>query len=327
MSILSYVFFLKNYLIKKIVNCSSTYINLFEDKYSIVERIKNGNTIDEVKEALCFAIKQNIYSASNLFILVEFYKYFTQRQRGSIQIIEEEMVLDFLLIYSYGKSAYTQNRFKNTILAFSNNYRSKLYNLQPINIRSYKKPPRKLFFNDFLSIDEVKKIFEFIDNSYVKEVDIAMLKLLLRTGIRVSELINIRKKDIFTDDPCLYIINIKCGKNSMLYRSICIQKKHIKKEFEVLFKTSNKWIFEKNRKKVTPQAVYYLVNKTLTKNNINKNKSGPHLFRHTFATHLYRKTKDIILVQESLGHRSIQSTQIYIHSDFAYLKGMCYAFD
>lgn len=219
----------------------------------------------------------------------------------------------------------TKNRFKNTVLSFSNDYRNKLYNLQPINIRSYKKHSKKLFFNEFLSISELKKIFKFIENNYVNEIDIAMLKLLMRTGIRVSELINIRKEDIFVDDPCLYIINIK-GKNN-LYRTICIQKKHIKKEFTVLLKTSNTWVFEKKRKKVTSQDVYYLVNKTLKKNSINKNKSGPHLFRHTFATHLYRKTKDIIMVQESLGHQSIQSTQIYIHSDLEYLKKMCYAFD
>jgi len=171
----------------------------------------------------------------------------------------------------------------------------------------------------------VRKILEFIDDSYINEVDIAMLKLLIRTGIRVSELINIKKEDISIEDSCLYTINIK-GKNN-LYRTICIQKKHIQKEFKILLKNSSKWIFEKKRKKITPQNVYYLVNKTLKKNNINKNKSGPHLFRHTFATHLYRKTKDIILVQESLGHQSIQSTQIYIHTDFTYLKKMCNAFD
>ena len=274
---------------------------------------------------MCFAIKQNIYSASNLFILVEFYIYLAQQQMGLIQIIDEEVILDFLFIYCAGKSVDTKNRFKNTVLSFSNYYRNKLYNLQPINIASYKKHPKKLFFNEFLSIIELKKIFEFIDNNYVNEIDIAVLKLLIRTGIRVSELISIRKKDIFTDDPSFYIINIK-GKNN-LYRTICIQKKHIQKEFKVLLKASNKWIFEKKRKKITSQYVYYLVSKTLKKNKIYKNKSGPHIFRHTFATHLYRKTKDIIMVQESLGHQSIQSTQIYIHSDLEYLKKMCYAFD
>lgn len=104
-----------------------------------------------------------------------------------------------------------------------------------------------------------------------------MLKLLLRTGIRVSELINIRKKDIFTDDPCLYIINIKCGKNSMLYRSICIQKKHIKKEFEVLFKTSNKWIFEKIRRKSLPKPFITLLIKLSQKTTSTKTKAV-----HTF---------------------------------------------
>lgn len=250
--------------------------------------------------------------------------YLAQQQTGLVQI-EKEIILDFLFIYCSGKSAYTQNRFKNTVLSFSNSYRKKVFNLQPINIISYKKHPKKLFLNDFLSISEIKKLFEFIDNNYVNEIDIAMLKLLIRTGIRVSELINIKKEDIYISDSRFYIINIK-GKNN-LYRVVYIQKKHIKKEFEILFKTSSKWIFEKKEKKVTSQDVYYLVNKTLKKNNINKNKSGPHLFRHTFATHLYRKTRDIILVQESLGHQSIQSTQIYIHSDLEYLKKMCCVFD
>jgi integrase/recombinase XerD len=197
--------------------------------------------------------------------------------------------------------------------------------LEPLNISSYKKPIKTLFFNDFLSLKELKKIFEFINNNYANEIDRAMLQILIRTGIRVSELLNIQKKDITTDDPNFYTINIK-GKNK-LYRIIYIKKRYIEKEFKILFQTSNEWIFEKNKKKVTPQDVYYLVNKTLKKTNIYKNKSGPHLFRHTFATHLYRRTKDIIMVQESLGHKSIQSTQIYIHSDLEYLKQMSCAFD
>lgn len=127
------------------------------------------------------------------------------------------------------------------------------------------------------------------------------------------------------DDPEFYIINIK-GKNS-LYRLVYIKKEHIKEEFKVLIKNSNKWIFEKNKKRISPASIYYLVRKTLKKNNIIKNKNGPHLFRHTFATHLYRKTKDIVLVQESLGHRSLRSTQIYIHTDLDYLKKICSVFD
>jgi len=319
------LFSLKNYIIKKIINSNNTYINLFENKHVAIEKIKKSSTSSDIREALCFAIRQNIYSASNFFILIDFYVYLIEQQTSSIQLIEEETILDFLFIYGSNKSIYTQNRFKNTVLSFSNYYRTKLCNLKPINIASNKKCPKKLFFNEFLSIKEVKKIFEFIDNNYVNEVDIAILKLLIRTGIRVSELINIKKEDIFTNDPCFYIISIK-GKNN-LYRNAYIQKKHIKKEFTALLKISNKWIFEKKGKKVTSQNVYYLVSKTLKKNNINKNKNGPHLLRHTFATHLYRKTKDIILVQESLGHKSIQSTQLYIHTDFEYIKKMCSAYD
>ena len=55
--------------------------------------------------------------------------------------------------------------------------------------------------------------------------------------------------------------------------------------------------------------------------NINKSKKGPHFLRHTFASLLYMKSKDLVLVQEALGHADINTSRIYTHFDKDKLKG------
>ena len=66
--------------------------------------------------------------------------------------------------------------------------------------------------------------------------------------------------------------------------------------------------------------VYTLVENILITANINKSKKGPHFLRHTFASLLYMKSKDLVLVQEALGHADINTSRIYTHFDKDKLK-------
>ena len=76
-------------------------------------------------------------------------------------------------------------------------------------------------------------------------------------------------------------------------------------------------------KKGTPLTQAYvsrIVEQILFKAGIRKQKNGAHMLRHTFATLLYKKQKDLVLVQEALGHASLNTSRIYTHFDSEKLK-------
>lgn len=71
---------------------------------------------------------------------------------------------------------------------------------------------------------------------------------------------------------------------------------------------------------MTQAYVSRIVEQVLFQAGIRKAKNGAHMLRHTFATLLYRKRKDIVLVQEALGHASLNTSRIYTHFDNDRLK-------
>ena len=87
-------------------------------------------------------------------------------------------------------------------------------------------------------------------------------------------------------------------------------------------KPTSTLLFSNQKGEQLSQAyIYTLVENILIAANINKSKKGPHFLRHTFASLLYMKSKDLVLVQEALGHADINTSRIYTHFDKDKLKG------
>jgi site-specific recombinase XerD len=134
--------------------------------------------------------------------------------------------------------------------------------------------------------------------------------MLYSTGLRVSELVHLSKKDIDFDSGEIKVL----GKGSkervvLLHPAYIEQFKEYVKHFDrdqLLFPL-DKGTIEKDIKRMAKVAE---IHKHVT----------PHKLRHSFATHLFKETKNIVLVQELLGHSSISTTQIYTHLDKADLK-------
>lgn len=154
----------------------------------------------------------------------------------------------------------------------------------------------------YLTPEEMDKLLEV---SSVNQRDDLIVKMLYSTGARVSELIKIKKKDIDFATGKIRVF----GKGSkerivLLHPAYLEQFKEYVKAFDkdqVLFPL-DKGTVEKDIKRMAKMAG---IDKHVT----------PHKLRHSFATHLFRETKDIVLVQGLLGHSSIQTTQIYTHID------------
>ena len=172
--------------------------------------------------------------------------------------------------------------------------------------------------------DEVNKFIETL-NIYPFGAKLAarnrlIIKIILYTGVRVTEALKLNMKDFVKEDN-IYIIQIK-GKGNKP-RVAMIKEDVIKSDLLDWLerKPTSTLLFSNQKGEQLSQAyVYTLVENILIASNINKSKKGPHFLRHTFASLLYMKSKDLVLVQEALGHADINTSRIYTHFDKDKLK-------
>ena len=178
---------------------------------------------------------------------------------------------------------------------------------------------------DFLTIDEINSIIGAIDLSKPEgERNKAMLETLYSSGLRVSELIGLKKSNLHPEIGLLRITG-KGNKErlvpigSVALKQISIYESAIRTHINI--KPGNEDILFLNRRgaKLSREMVFMIIKDLAIAAGIKKNIS-PHTFRHSFATHLVEGGADLRAVQEMLGHESITTTEIYTHLDREYLR-------
>jgi integrase/recombinase XerD len=186
-------------------------------------------------------------------------------------------------------------------------------------------PKQEKNLPDVLSIFEVDEILKQPDTSSRLGIrDRAMLETLYATGIRVSELVNLKQSSLMIEDGLILVYG-KGSKERLvpIGRSARQWIEEYQKQSRVhLAKTgkSQDVLFLNVRgTKLTRDMIRKLVEKYSSAAGIGK-KIHPHTFRHSFATHLLEGGADLRAVQEMLGHADISTTQIYTHIDREYLK-------
>ena len=142
-----------------------------------------------------------------------------------------------------------------------------------------------------------------------------MMRLMLDTGLRLSEAVNLKWRDLDLNTGKLMVRQGKGAKDRTLWIGDADlellrawrerQAKDVNGNPEHVFTTLE-------GKPVSPRYVQQMVKRYATKAGIQKN-IHPHTLRHTFATDLYRETSKIRLVQKALGHANLSTTQIYTH--------------
>jgi integrase len=137
-----------------------------------------------------------------------------------------------------------------------------------------------------------------LDNAKRKEArNVLMIRLLIKTGARGSEMLAIRPMDLHTETQSIFIMGLKDGKD----RELPVPSKLFRQLEEVATGPKDKPIFPIALR--TLQGIWY---------DIRPVEKKLHSLRHSFAFNLYVKTKDILLVKMALGHRSVQSTMVYL---------------
>jgi integrase/recombinase XerC len=185
-----------------------------------------------------------------------------------------------------------------------------------------KAPKKSKKLPQTLSVDQAIKLVNISGSDFISLRDHAILELFYSSGLRLSELVNLKLEDINFSDEIITVFGKGKKMRIVPVGSAAIQslKKWIKIRSQLKNVNSNLTLFlTKQTKKLTQRAVQYRLKFWAKKQGVSEN-IHPHLLRHSFASHLLQSSQDLRAVQELLGHENISSTQIYTHLDFQHLS-------
>jgi site-specific recombinase XerD len=241
------------------------------------------------------------------------------------------MVLEFLtwLQEKRGNSISTRNQRQAAINSFIRylmyEFPDYLAEFQMILKIPVKKAPQKEI--SYMKTDGVKLFFEQVDTlTPIGLRNHAMLTLLYTTAIRVSELINIRVKDVSLDAPPTLLAHGKGQKSRyvpLIKEAVAILQNYIEHAGLDNDKSLNEWLFKSHLKeKLTRQGVNYIVKKYVLKARaidavLVPNDFSPHKMRHSSAMGLVDSGVDLIYIRDLLGHVSVKTTEVYAKADAA----------
>jgi len=174
----------------------------------------------------------------------------------------------------------------------------------------------------FVNKDQINQLFDQVDfgEAYDGARNKAIMELLYATGMRRSELIGLKVKDISFESSLLKVKG-KGNKERLIPMSRKVEKvlkEYLKAKEEYFPKPASLFLTSKG-KTLYPKLVYNLVKKYLSAVTTLEQRS-PHVMRHTFATHLSDNGADLNAIKELLGHSSLAATQVYTHNSIEKLK-------
>jgi integrase/recombinase XerC len=281
------------------------------------------------------------------FILEQFLNYLTSEKRFSYHtVLAYENDLKQFFEFSEVDKIEDLNEFNHQLIRswlvnlIENNYSNKSVNRKLSSLRSFVKWCKK---NDFITNNQFKKIIApkvekrlpvfvreseiekekielFFDNTFAGKRNCLIIEVLYLTGIRLSELINLKIDNISND-------SIKVLGKRNKERLIPISTELSRQIVDYLLlrnlincNESNLFVLE-NGKKIYDKLVYRIINNYLS-SHTNLEKRSPHVLRHTFATHMMNSGVGLEVLKNLLGHANLSATQVYTHNSFSQLNNI-----
>ncbi len=242
------------------------------------------------------------------------YINFLEKNNHRIESANGTIVLDYLMgLQKLGKSASTVSRSLASIRSMYRFFQNEGVVMgdptsQLHSLKAEKKLPR------ILTNEEIERLLSQPDTGELKGCrDKAMLELLYATGMRVSELIDLKISDVDMD---IGYINCNHGSKLRVMPVYSIAKKAVKeyidnaRAYMVKGSGEDTLFVNCNGTKMTRQGFWKIIKQYAVLANISADIT-PHTLRHSFATHLLENGADLKSIQEMLGHTDISSTQIY----------------
>ncbi len=331
----SLLFWMNRYMHSKLNSLSNRQVKEPKRLAGVINSLRTGvKSIKELSQLAKDARNAGLIGINTYYKPLEkLYEYLLDFGCASMREIDEELISDFLATATAGLSDATKKNYRIAMINFfgyidkqntdgeqkAYHYGIELKNWGGLSGRSGTKLP------SYMREEEVERFIEAIE-SYPFQRSVAarnrlLIKLILFTGIRVGEALSLKRKDLIPENG-VYLIRVM-GKGNKA-RVVMIKESHINKylkEWREVGNCNEEYLF--CNKKGTPLTQAYVsrvVEKILMHAGIRKEKNGAHMLRHTFATMLYLKKRDLVLVQEALGHASLDTSRIYTHFDKERLK-------
>jgi len=276
--------------------------------------------IDEFRN---YILKKNYSNLTLNSYLEDLYYLYMFLSKDLISINEDDIREYLNYLSKSKKNSSTISRHISTYKTFYKFlYKSNIIDKKdyPLNKIVYPKKEKKL--PKFLYYNELSEIIEESEKTKNGLRDRLIIELLYATGVRISELINIKVSDIDFDNKRIMV----CGKGNK--ERIVYYGEYAE---EVLKKYINEKIDNKNGYlllnekgyRISDRGIRYIIDNIMKKLSI-KTRVTPHVLRHTFATDMLNNGCDIKIVQELLGHSSLRSTEVYTHVTNDRLKKVYY---
>lgn len=326
----TFLFWIERFIRNKLTTLSNRQVNNKQKLALIIQQLVKGTkTIDELSTVVKEARNIGLAGINTYFNpLFKLYNFTLTLGLASMKEIDEELLSDFLASQTSSLSDASKKNHRIALLSLfsyidkqnqnedgsSYLFKIELKNWGGLSGKSGTKLP------SFMNKDEIDRFlsaidsFDFTDNTGYRNR--LIIKIIIYTGIRVSEILNLKIKDIFNEND-VYMLQIR-GKGNKP-RVVMIKKSIIENELnnwlDMRICNSDLLVCNQKGERLTQAYVSRIVENILISAGIRKEKNGAHMLRHSFATLLYQKHHDLILVQEALGHSDINTSRIYTHFD------------
>jgi len=282
------------------VHASGGFILFIEEyaDYLKIEKKKTKNTFD-----------------AYMGDLREFLKYLEEKGVPAVSCKNTEVVGYLLKLKEEGKSTATTNRkIASVRLYYKYLMERGLVAENPAdNIKTVKVEKKGI---EYLTIEEIDNLLSLPDDSLKGKRDRAILEVLYATGIRVSELVNVKVSDVNIrmgfvtltgESSKARIVPLGRPARAALEEYIYDVRKGLVRDSE----DDDSLFVNYHGKKLTRQGLWKIIKEYASKAGI-ENKITPQTLRHSFAVHMVQNGADLKSLQELLGHEDISATQIYL---------------
>ncbi len=272
-------------------------------RYLLIDKNYSNNTIESYKEDL-----------------LKFSEFFNNKDISSIDIDDLKRYVKYLNNQELNELSISRN-----ISCIKSFYKylniEKIIENNPSNSLFLPKVRKKL--PNTLSEEEVDLLLDIKLTDMFSYRNKAMLEVLYATGLRVSELVNLKMENIDFESDIIRTYG-KGNKERVIpigeYAKIYLEKYLNEYRYQMLKHGNNEYVFLNNHGKNMTRQGFFKIIKQIANDAGIKKEISPHILRHSFASHLLKHGADLRTIQELLGHSNVSTTQIYTHISNEELK-------
>lgn len=277
---------------------------------------KNNKDILEKYQIYLLTVKQKEEKTTVASYIEDIYKYLEYMENNKIKTaldIEYQNITNYLKYLDNNNYETSSIIRKIVSIKLFHKYLSEEYKIKDISSKIINPRLRRKLPN-ILTIEEVDNLLDIKLNTPFDYRNKAMLELMYSSGLRVSELVDLKLNNIDLDNG--YVRCLGKGKKERIIPIGEIAIEYLKKYINEYRNSMKKGYYTENvflnnhGKNITRQGFFLIIKNIAKEKNIDKNIT-PHMLRHSFATHLLNNGANLRTIQEMLGHSSITTTQIY----------------